>query len=42
MKLMVIASLAAVIWGMGRLLMRCLKELAEIAIEAWQHGEIEP
>lgn len=41
MKLMVLTLLAAVTWGMVRLVIGCLKELTEFAIEAWQQGEIE-
>ena len=42
MKLMVLTLLAAFSWGMLRLLLGCLKELSEFAIEAWQQGKIEP
>ena len=41
MKLIVIIMMAALIWGIVRLLMGCIKELSEFAIEAWQQGELE-
>jgi len=41
MKLIVMAMLAMLMWGVVRLLFGCIKELSEFVIEAWQQGELE-